>query len=334
MPVTRTRHGSHEISCRDCGVRVETYGDATNGDATAVVGGAPVSDTFRFVATRERWFHVCRTCERARSHAYHEARGGRGNRSTRRATTRAATALGLGRTFGVELEAISPVTHQAVAHALANAGLTGWRAKYDGSLPTGGVEVVSPVLTGEDGLEQIRRATRVMRDLGCSVSRACGTHVHHGVGEMRIDEIKRAARTWATHQRMIDGLVAPSRRNGINNFCRNLSVTDLSAIESARDLQSMRHLRVGRYRTFNLASYGRFGTVEIRQHQGTLDAEKVISWIRFGQAVLDTALVAPDALTDPFSRMRDLLSALGDRLDATARTFLTGRAVEFGAVAV
>jgi len=103
-------------------------------------------------------------------------------------------------------------------------------------------------------------------------------------------------------------------------------------VDAATSLSDIRSLYIERWRTLNLTSYGRYGTIEIRQHQGTLDAEKILSWMRFGQAIIDTAKTEPTA--GPASSVRSLLDYLGDRLDATARTFLLGRAVEFNAVTV
>ena len=71
---------------------------------------------------------------------------------------------------------------------------------------------------------------------------------------------------------------------------------------------------------------------EIRQHQGTCDPEKIVSWVRFGQGLIDAA--AEGVVVERSTRMRDFLGAIGERLDETARTFLLGRTVEFGAVAV
>jgi hypothetical protein len=219
-----------------------------------------------------------------------------------------------------------------VTRLLADNGHSDWRVKYDGSLSGNGAEVVSPVLTGENGLDAIRSVTRLLRDQGCTVNRTCGLHVHHDVRDLRIDDVKRVVRVWSANQSLIDGLVSPSRRGGSNTYCRHLNADDLRHIEDATDLRQVGGY-VSRYKTLNLASYGRYGTVEIRQHQGTLDAEKIISWIRFGQGVIDGTVVSP-AMETTFTTLRALFAAMGERLDETARTFLIGRGVEFGAVAV
>ena len=243
------------------------------------------------------------------------------------------------RRFGVELELIFPrgVTRERIRAALEAAGLTGWRAKYDGSLTGGnGLEVVSPILTGEDGEAQIRTATRVLRGLGATPNRSCGLHVHHECRDLTADGFKALARGWKRNQGIIDGLVSPSRRNGANHYCQPLSDGDLHRIESCSTVEEITRAAQGisRYKTLNFSALGRYHTVEVRQHQGTCDAEKIISWVKLGQGIIAAAASTPNVSGRTFTRVRDLLGACGEHLNETARTFLLGRAVEFGSVEV
>jgi Putative amidoligase enzyme len=322
MPVQYVSGGEYEVSCSRCGTRLSTYapGDSSTTDPRT---GQALNDVFSFSSRRNTWRSTCRSCARQ-------------TRSSQPRSRRVAggTVLGLGRTFGVELELIFPARMQrtTIAAALTDAGLTGWRVKGDGSLSGGnGMEVVSPVLSGENGIEQVRTACRVLNALGAKPNRSCGLHVHHGARDLDMAAMKRLAQTWKANQGTIDGLVSPSRRGVASSYyCRPLSDSDLAGILAMRETRSLS--RLDRYRSLNLASYGRHGTVEVRQHQGTADAEKVISWIRFGQAIIDTAKA--EGAIAPSTSVRGLFDRLGDRFDETARTFLTGRAVEFGAVTV
>lgn len=312
----------YRLSCNHCDRQLSLTAPVTRDSLDQ--DGRPALDSFSWSTSRATFRGTCRDCARSR-----RTSGPRAPRSRRVA----GLAMGIGRTFGVELELIFPSGHNrgTITAALEAEGVTGWRVKSDGSLSGGnGWEVVSPVLSGEAGIEKVRTACRVLTRLGAKPNRSCGLHVHHGARDMTVAAAKALARTWSANQGIIDGLVSPSRRNGGSYYCRPLTSSDLAAIESIRDLRSLS--RLDRYRTLNLASYGRHGTVEIRQHQGTCDAEKVVSWIRFGQAMIDTAITT--GATDTQRRVRDLFDRMSDRLDETARTFLTGRAVEFGAVTV
>jgi hypothetical protein len=44
-----------------------------------------------------------------------------------------------------------------------------------------------------------------------------------------------------------------------------------------------------RYRSLNLTAFAQYGTVEVRQHEGTLDSNKILAWVQYGQTVIESA---------------------------------------------
>lgn len=330
MPATYSRvRGCYDVSCTSCGTTI-SLPNTWNENEVDINTGRPAREVFAYHSGHQRWYTRCRECDRA-------ARRQRRAAGTQRVPGMSREALGIARPFGVELECAVPghISRDDIRAGLSGIGCSGWRIKGDGSIHVpgmNGVEIVSPALRGEDGEEQVRKVCRMLRQLGASVNRTCGTHVHHDANDLNVNEIKRVARSWRNNQSLIDGLVSPSRRGG-NGYCRHLTSDDLDRVERIQTLEQMKRVMLDRYRTLNLTSYGRHGTIEVRQHQGTLDAEKIISWLRFGQAVIDSAK-ASDSVEHSHSSVRSLFTTLGERLDETARTFLLGRAVEFDAVAV
>lgn len=339
MPRTINHYDSSRSSWRlTCtGCNDVQYVTSWAPDAVPVDDAATDPIRFRWHA-RSGFLTRCRSCEQQ---ARRERRVGAARRERVPGTT--GGWMGARRRSGIELECFVPrhIDRYQIQQALEAAGLAtgrhgGWFAKGDGSLvghePRGmiGVEVVSPPL-GEDAEQQIRIACRVLRELGAVVTHACGTHIHHDANDLSVGAIQRTARSWFNSQPMINGLVAPSRRRG-NTYCQPLVLAEVDRIANVRTLEGMRRVSVARYRTLNLEAYGKHGTLEIRQHQGTLNAEKIVSWLRLGQAIIDTAK-SGTVLTQQ-SRMREWLGSLGEALDDTARTYLLGRAVEFGAVTV
>jgi hypothetical protein len=92
-----------------------------------------------------------------------------------------------GFTFGVELETFMPSTVSSadVQSALTRAGLPGWQIKSDTSIVCNPslpscyrVELVSPVLSGAAGMEQIYKLLKAVKPLNPSVNKSCGLHVH------------------------------------------------------------------------------------------------------------------------------------------------------------
>lgn len=202
------------------------------------------------------------------------------------------------RAFGVEFEFVG--SRAAVVAAMQAAGFdcelqgynhhdsdTLWKVVTDASVYNGG-ELVSPVLRGREGREAIARACEALRAAGARVNRSCGTHVHHDARGLTLANIRDIVRVYTSAQHIIDAMVAPSRRAGQNGMCRSWTGHDLTTLASITGLNQLN--RIDRYRTLNVQSYARHQTVEIRQHQGTLNARKTLAWIAFGQAIIEAAL--------------------------------------------
>jgi hypothetical protein len=227
-----------------------------------------------------------------------------------RGQARALTFEPTTRRFGVEIEFVG-ISRDAAAQALREAGLEAqhegyghattphWKVVHDGSISRGG-EAVSPILAGEDGYRQVRTAIQALRSAGANVSTACGLHVHHEVADLSGEQLARLFEQYAADQDNIDGLVSRSRRDGRNQYCRRLRDMEVQAIGRCFR-ESRTAASVDRYKTLNVASFPRYGTIEFRQHQGTMDARKVIAWIKFGQAMIELAKTATlvEASVDP-----------------------------------
>lgn len=199
-------------------------------------------------------------------------------------------------TFGVEIECYLPrgFSRQDLGAALAAAGVShsvetynhttrgSWKIITDGSLGDyeRGTEVVSPVLRGSDGEAQVAAVCAVLQQVGATVNRSCGLHVHVGVesNDRTCDLFKHLVNLYSAAEAVIDTFVAPSRRSN-NTYCHR--VGSVGPVLQADDLDSVRrYYGPSRYRKLNLEAFWRHGTVEFRQHQGTVDARKITEWSR------------------------------------------------------
>lgn len=209
------------------------------------------------------------------------------------------------RTYGIEIECYSSVTRTELAaridgalvdlgHRTAVTGYqpntdstntTVWTVKTDGSLnsncPRGhhGVEVVSPVLTGHEGLQALAAVCEVLDRL-CQVNKACGLHVHHGV---KADELEPIAQAWMYFEPAIMQAMPPSRR--ANRYCKQWH--SLTGIQNG--LSRLGALQ-DKYCTLNMTSYRLRGTVEFRCHSGTIDCSKIKNWVLFTQGLIKQAV--------------------------------------------
>lgn len=57
--------------------------------------------------------------------------------------------------------------------------LPDWRAERDGSLGSGGTEVISPPLPyNREGIAEVAYTMNLLHDLGCEIQHSCGGHIH------------------------------------------------------------------------------------------------------------------------------------------------------------
>lgn len=208
----------------------------------------------------------------------------------------------MSRKFGVEIE-LTGLNVEAATAALREIGddirlsdrnnyrhtdNNVWKVVHDGSLDSyNSCEVVSPILEGDDGFEQIRKVCRKLVESGARVNRQCGLHVHLDAGDLNGHQIRQIFHRYARHEETIDSFMPRSRRGNANTFCMSLG-GNLSSMsnnmrwvsENAYDVSGC----IGtRYLKVNLGAYHRHKTVEFRQHSGTVNASKIINWVKFLQ---------------------------------------------------
>lgn len=234
-----------------------------------------------------------------------------------------------GRHFGIEIETAG-ITKERAAKVLRLVGLqvaiegynhttrNHWKIVSDASVQ-GGFEVVSPVLNGEQGLEAVRAAITALDDAGATINRTCGLHVHFDAQSLAAEEFKAIVRRYARFEQDIDSFMPPSRRKDANTFCRSIrSLAGSAPFNRARTIQDLAQAQGGRYYKINLQSYQRHGTIEFRQHGGTVNAPKAVNWIRFLDAFIEASRQntgapaaqpqAPARLTGKMAQVLDLIS--------------------------
>ena len=206
----------------------------------------------------------------------------------------------MSRTVGIEIEGCGIYPDQCKI-ALRNAGISttgrnGWKCKTDG---TSGVtfEIASPAMDiSGDWQEKTRTVCEALRNAGARVSRSCGIHVHVDINDHSVDHICRLVRIWSQVEGAVNNVLSRSRQT--NGFCRNnvgnLGAWTIGVPHSiyrketvAKTLRAM--ATGGRYHKMNLASFHKYGTVEFRGHQGSLNATKIINWVRLCASVVEWA---------------------------------------------
>ncbi len=210
--------------------------------------------------------------------------------------------------FGVEIEFFG-ITIQETITGLRAAGIQvadfqgythavipQWKVTTDSSVTsrgTGfgqGLELVSPILYEDEGLDELAKVYETLSDLGADVDRSCGTHVHFDISDFTVQDCKNFLNLYYNYQGVINYLVPPSRRD--NYYCKSIRKTQLETINNSSRVTSISDIADvlwTRYNKVNLQSYIKYGTIEIRQHGGTLDYDKMESWILLMYQLLDSA---------------------------------------------
>jgi hypothetical protein len=205
-------------------------------------------------------------------------------------------------TFGAELEVLVPFgfNRETTATELTRrAGITvdsrsvygsstNWKIVSDGSVSGPGVplEIVSPVLSGQTGLDQVAAIANALAAMGATVNSTCGYHVHVGARGEQLGFFKNLVKLYGRFEDALDSMMPASRRGNDATYCKSVKLVAPTAIEQARSIPELssaiaRASRAAgsRYHKVNLDAHSKHGTVEFRQHSGTVDASKAVNWI-------------------------------------------------------
>jgi len=176
---------------------------------------------------------------------------------------------------GTELEFICKLDRSQLTQAFIEANLHRYvRIKSDGSLHSnpdlgGHTHEVNILCKEEDMTKIIPRVCSVMKAAGGYVNDTCGMHMHFDA---------RNRDHLIMYHNMVRLLpllksIVPSNRSG-NNYCK--SNTSVNPIENN-----------DRYQAINPQSYGKYRTVEVRLHSGTLNPDKILNWFAIIKHVVD-----------------------------------------------
>ena len=208
-------------------------------------------------------------------------------------------------TFGIEIET-SGASIAAIKSELSNRGIKGCDVKPDGT-PAVDAEIVLPPLADcQVAYEYLDSVCDAIAATGATVNRSCGLHVHISNAPLADgsnpaaftgDSIATKERTgrylsrhgepldavavkdimtrYTAQQATVDSMLPPSRRG--NRYCMPLNTR---VIEAANTLDELTRATHGKFSTINLTTWSR-GTIEFRQHSGTIEAVKIWNWVQF-----------------------------------------------------
>jgi len=200
-----------------------------------------------------------------------------------------------------------------------------WKLVDDNSLHGGGprglgkvytgAEVVSPILKGVEGLDQVNRMGLAMEELGAETTKSTGFHVHIDAKDLKssgaagLEALKKICVAYIVFEPALDLLTKRDRQDRQNILTRSNqkemmlvhggSVKDqLDRIKAAPTIEDLVKLvnpnqrnpdKPSRIYKLNLTNLidtpnGRgHGTIEFRQHHGTVNAKAAGCWVELLQ---------------------------------------------------
>jgi len=235
------------------------------------------------------------------------------------------------RKFGLELEFVGS-TPRRVADAIADAGVecfyegyhhttrSYWKIVTDSSLDSRySGEIVSPPMQGKDGFEQLDKVIKALDTIeGIGVNVRCGLHVHIDVNDLTTKQIINVYERYCDYESQIDLIMPRSRRDNNSRWCNKLSKS--TRLRQCKTKGALANVR-GRYHKINMQSLTNYGTLEFRQHSGTLNFEKIANWVSFLQAFVEkssklanTTLKGKPSKNRPYALIRNAIENAGHEM--------------------
>lgn len=165
---------------------------------------------------------------------------------------------------------------------------TGWKVKSDSSVRTSragkmGVEFVSPVLRGADGLRSLVAAVATIKAHGGVVVNTGGVHIHVGFPRANVKAMERMLHLAAESETAIYATTGTLRRQE-GDWCRSVRRHG----EAGSALQRMSG---DRYHLLNVRPWTtrQREAVEFRAFPGSLDPAKLIAYVRMCVGLVERA---------------------------------------------
>lgn len=254
------------------------------------------------------------------------------------------------RTFGVEIELFIPnaLGYRGLLNKLNDANIdcsfegythrvmSTWKLVTDASLNTmrgyKAFELVSPICQGQSSIDQLKTILNILEASGCKVNKSCGIHVHVGINDFTTKNLTNLIKFYGKHQEEIDMIMQPSRRTSFNNrWAKKIDINaiwnNLNKCESFRDVENLMHTR---YKVINVFAFRKYGTVEFRQHGGSIDAMKVCNWVALLCNMCDTVKKKANIQKSKGEFKHTLTEVFGRGQNRKIMQFFMSRANHFG----
>lgn len=216
----------------------------------------------------------------------------------------------------------------------------------DGSLDDGGAEFVSNAFNGDALLSKLKAFCQELGNRDYYVSRSCGLHIHIKISK-RLEFIKKVFAFYSLFEEMFFRMLPESRQR--NSYCckfsqtySNIGLENIRNCRKAIDLQKLLYdsrspatikkykqekYNGKRYNWINFHSLFYRGTLEIRNHSGTISYTKIKNWLLIHLRVLDFIRHLPFETICQLPQTDAFFLSL---FDEDMKKYITSRWIDFG----
>jgi len=192
-----------------------------------------------------------------------------------------------GKYVGIEIEMVSPISRDLLAIALVNEKLDSYvTIGFDESIDTedydsdeyddGNYGLELRVLCLQSELKGVvTKLTALMKELDCFVNHTCGLHIHL---DMRNRDSMQCYTKLAAAQGLLYSVVSTNRRE--SSYCKPTLYGEYARYVGSKEMPWSRN-------GINVRSLLEHNTIEIRIHEGTLDAKEIINFTRLLINIID-----------------------------------------------
>lgn len=193
-----------------------------------------------------------------------------------------------GRYFSTELEIVD----------MRRESTTKWHSVNDSSISSGGIEYLSGPMVGKFAVDEIYEECG---KLGGFVDDTCGFHIHLDFGDESEENVRKYAIACQKLESFAFSIVKNNRKD--SRYCKKYTSYFLeSLVDQSKDLDEVvynssnerqltewkrQKYQEMRYHWYNLHSFFFRGTIEMRQHHGTMSPDVILRWAELWLKVAD-----------------------------------------------
>ena len=209
--------------------------------------------------------------------------------------------------FGIEIECFRTTRPKILDKLLKNqinteiqlynhSNYDRWKIIWDGSVTSEGteeitnlhgekvykgIEIVSPILFGENGLNQIKLIYGCLNELNTKVDNTCGTHMHFDAEILSVKDIKNILIFYYNNQLLFDSMIPKNRKSLFCKYCEPISSSEITVIKDLLSREDIGEELKTRHKVINARSQKghNHNTIEFRQLNGTLNYDEIQNWI-------------------------------------------------------